>query len=106
MSIAKCASYDEDLAAKFATLFDQLGGLAKLVRNKTVAIKPNLTGGPGMKVNGLAHGRSHMMHPRVMEAMVHLMGRAGAKRIRIVESNWGPRRLESPCRPRASISPR
>jgi hypothetical protein len=27
VTIAKCASYDEDLTAKLSTMFDQLGGL-------------------------------------------------------------------------------
>jgi uncharacterized protein (DUF362 family) len=94
VSIAKCASYNEDIVAKLSTMFDQLGGLPKLVRNKTVTIKPNLTGGPGNKLHGLAPGLTHMVHPKVVEATVYLMGKAGAKRVRIVESNWGPRVLE------------
>lgn len=94
VSIAKCASYDEDVTAKLATMFDQLGGLAKLVRNKTVAIKLNMTGGPGNRVNGLAPGITHMVHPKLVAATAYLMGRAGAKRVRFVESAWGPRLLE------------
>ena len=93
VSIAKCPSYD-DVTGKLDTMFDQLGGLSKLVRNKTVGIKLNLTGGPGMRVNGLDPGRTHMVHPKVVAATVFLMGRAGAKRVRILESAWGPRRLE------------
>ena len=94
VSIAKCASYDEDVTAKLSTMFDQLGGLAKLVRNKTVAIKLNMTGGPGNRLNGAAPGITHMVHPKVIAATAYLMGRAGAKRVRFVESAWGPRALE------------
>ena len=94
VSIAKCASYDEDVTAKLATMFDQLGGLPKLVRNKTVTIKLNLTGGPTNKLNGAAPGITHMVHPKIVTATVFLMSRAGAKRVRLVESCWGPRRLE------------
>jgi uncharacterized protein (DUF362 family) len=94
VSIAKCASYDEDVAAKLATMFDQLGGLPKLVRNKTVAIKLNMTGGPGNRLNGAAPGITHMVNPRVVEATVHLMVRAGARRVRILESAWGPTVLQ------------
>ncbi|HEX3746372.1 MAG TPA: DUF362 domain-containing protein [Bryobacteraceae bacterium] len=94
VSIAKCASYDEDVTAKLSTMFDQLGGLAKLVRNKTVTIKMNLTGGPSNRVNGLEPGITHMVHPKVVVATAYLMSRAGAKRVRLVESAWGPRRLE------------
>ena len=35
VSIAKCASYDEDVTAKLSAMFDQLGGLERVVRNKT-----------------------------------------------------------------------
>ena len=49
VSIAKCASYDEDVQAKLATIFDQLGGLERLVRNKTVTVKLNMTGSPGQR---------------------------------------------------------
>jgi uncharacterized protein (DUF362 family) len=94
VSIAQCASYDEDVTARLAAMFDQLGGLPKLVRNKTVAIKLNLTGGPGNKLNGAPVVVTHMVHPKVVEAAVYLMGRAGAKRIRLLESAWGPRVLE------------
>lgn len=93
VSIAKCASYD-DVTGKLATMFDQLGGLQKLVGNKTVTIKLNMTGGPGMRVNGLPPGHTHMVHPKVVAATAYLMGRAGAKRIRFVESAWGPRLME------------
>jgi len=94
VSIAKCASYDEDVTAKLATMFDQLGGLPKLVRNKTVTLKLNLTGGPGMRVNGAEPGLTHMVHPKLVTATAYLMSRAGAKRVRLVESAWGPRLLE------------
>lgn len=94
VSIAKCASYDEDVTAKLSTMFDQLGGLSKLVRNKTVTIKLNLTGGPANRINGIEPGITHMVHPKLVAATAYLMSRAGAKRVRLVESAWGPRRLE------------
>lgn len=64
------------------------------MQNKTVSLKLNLTGGPTNRLNGAAPGLTHMVHPKVLEATVHLMGRAGAKRVRILESSWGPRLLE------------
>jgi uncharacterized protein (DUF362 family) len=94
VSIAKCASYEEDVTAKLATMFDQLGGLEKLVRNKTVTIKLNMTGGPTNRLNGAAPGLTHMVHPKVVAATAYLMGRAGAKRVRFVESAWGPTVLQ------------
>jgi uncharacterized protein (DUF362 family) len=70
-------------------MFDQIGGLQKLVANKTVTIKLNLTGSPAHRFQGKPLGATHYSHPRTIEAMLHLMGRAGAKRIRLVESAWG-----------------
>ena len=88
VAIAKCATYDEDVTAKMAALFDQLGGLEKLVRNKTVTIKVNMTGPPGQRFRGMALGLTHYTHPKVVGATAYLLGRAGAKRIRFVESSW------------------
>lgn len=87
VSVAKCASYEEDVTAKLATMFDQLGGLPRLVRNKTVSIKLNMTGGPANRLNGAAPGTTHMVHPKMVAATAYLMSRAGAKRIRFVEGS-------------------
>ena len=89
VSIAKCPSYDEDLNATLATMFDQLGGLEGLVRNKTVTVKINMTGSPSQKFHGMAPAVTHYTHPKLIGATAYLMGRAGAKRIRFVESSWG-----------------
>jgi uncharacterized protein (DUF362 family) len=88
VAIAKCATYDEDVAAKMAAMFDQLGGLEKLVRNKTVTVKVNMTGPPEQRFQGLALGLTHYTHPKVVGATAYLLGRAGARRIRFVESAW------------------
>jgi len=88
VAIAKCASYDEDVAARLATMFDQLGGLDRLVRGKTVTIKLNMTGSPAHRVDGRPPGVTHYVHPKLVGATAHLMGRAGARRIRFVESAW------------------
>jgi len=88
VSIAKCASYDEDITAKLATMFEQLGGLERLVRNKTVTVKLNLTGAPSQRVRGLAPALTHYTHPKLVGAAAYLMGRAGAKRVNFVESAW------------------
>jgi uncharacterized protein (DUF362 family) len=88
VSIAKCPSYDEDVTAKLGTMFDQLGGLGRLVRNKTVTVKLNMTGGPGNRLQGLAPAMTHYVHPRVVGATAYHLSRAGAKRIRFVESPW------------------
>jgi uncharacterized protein (DUF362 family) len=88
VAIAKCASYDEDVTARLATMFDQLGGLDRIVRGKTVTVKLNMTGSPGLRVDGRAPGVTHYVHPKLVGATAHLMGQAGARRIRFVESAW------------------
>ena len=89
VAIAKCATYsDTEVLSNLKTLFDQLGGLGKLVRNKTVTVKINLTGSPGQRFQGRPLGSTHYTHPQVIMATAHLMGEAGATRIRFVESAW------------------
>jgi len=89
VAIAKCATYsDVEVASNLKTMFDQLGGLSKLVNNKTVTVKLNLTGSPGQRFEGRPLGVTHYTHPAVIAATAHLMGEAGAKRIRFVESAW------------------
>jgi uncharacterized protein (DUF362 family) len=69
-------------------MFDQLGGLGNLVKGKTVAIKLNLTGGPSQRMDYVPLGNSYWVHPSVVGATVHLLGRAGARHIRLLESPW------------------
>ena len=88
VSIAK-VTYQDDLTPVIAKMFDQLGGLNKLVKSKTVTIKLNLTGAPSIRYQGKALGVTHYSHPKTVMSMVHLLDQAGAKRIRLVESAWG-----------------
>lgn len=88
VSIAKCPSYNEDIAAILGTMFDQIGGAERLVKNKTVTIKLNLTGSPGLRFQGKPLGSTHYTHPKTLGAMIYTLDRAGARRIRLVESCW------------------
>lgn len=88
VSVARCASYSEDVTAYLSAMFDQLGGLERLVRGKTVTIKVNMTGSPGSRLRGKAPALTHYTHPKVLGAAAYLLGRAGARRIRFVESAW------------------
>jgi uncharacterized protein (DUF362 family) len=89
VAIARCRTYtSSELLGVMARMFDQLGGLERLVRGKTVAMKVNLTGAPSYRLGHLPLEETHYTHPQVIAATAHLMGRAGAKRIRILESPW------------------
>ncbi|NWG14708.1 MAG: DUF362 domain-containing protein [Acidobacteria bacterium] len=86
VSVAKCPSYDGDLAAKLAVMFDQIGGIEGLVGGKTVAIKLNLTGG-GRGYRPYLPGDTFWVNGKLTAAVCHLLNRAGARRIRLLESN-------------------
>jgi uncharacterized protein (DUF362 family) len=89
VSIARCRTYDGDLTGELSTMFDQLGGLGRIVKNKTVTIKVNLTGSPGVRFQGKPLGLTHYTHPKMAGAMAYLLERSGARRVRFVESCWG-----------------
>ncbi|MFN0104184.1 MAG: DUF362 domain-containing protein [Bryobacteraceae bacterium] len=88
VAIAKCPSYDLDQVELLNGMFEQLGGLSGIVRNKTVTVKVNLTGSPALKLQGRPLGVTHYTHPKQIAALAHLLDRAGARRIRFVESAW------------------
>ena len=88
VTIAKCDSYDGDLTGTLSKMFDELGGLGRIVKNKTVTIKVNLTGSPALKFQGRPLGLTHYTHPKMAAAMTYLLERSGARRVRFVESAW------------------
>ena len=85
VSIARCGSYGAELAPTLARMFDQLGGLGKLVAGKTVAVKVNMTGDARMRLGTTPAELTHFTHPAVVGATVHHLAAAGARRIRVVE---------------------
>jgi uncharacterized protein (DUF362 family) len=89
VAIAKCKTYDPaELMTAMAKMFDQIGGLRRIVKGKTVSVKINLTGAYTYRLGYAPLGDSHYTHPAVIAAAVSLMGKAGARRIRILESPW------------------
>lgn len=89
VAVARCATYGPEVRATLATLFDQLGGIDKLVRGKTVALKINVTGSPPEFFHKMPLGETYWVHPQVVGSVVSLLGKAGARRIRLVESPTG-----------------
>jgi uncharacterized protein (DUF362 family) len=88
VAIAKTKTYGPELVPVMARMFDQIGGIGTLVRGKTVAIKVNLTGSPKYRLGHSPAELAQWTHPDVIGAVVHLIGKAGAKRIRLLESPW------------------
>jgi uncharacterized protein (DUF362 family) len=106
VAVGTCHEYGPEVLETLSSMFDQLGGLEGLVRGKTVAIKLNLTGLATDRLGYLPAEITHWVHPEVIGATVHLLGQAGAQRIRLLESplvttepleefmlqaNWEPR---------------
>ena len=88
VAIAKTKTYGPELVPVLARMFDQIGGIGTLVRGKTVAIKLNLTGSPKYRLGHSPAELAQWTYPDVIGAAVHLIGKAGAKRIRLLESPW------------------
>ncbi len=88
VAVAKCSTYGPQLVPVMERMFDQLGGLGRLVKNKTVAIKVNLTGSPSYRLGHTPAELAHWTHPRVIGATIHILNKAGAQRIRVLESPW------------------
>ena len=90
VAIARCREYEPAvLTERVATLFDQLGGIDRLVSGKTVTIKLNLTGTPSQRFEGRPVGSTHYCHPNLVGVVCNLIGKAGATRVRLVESGFG-----------------
>jgi hypothetical protein len=88
VAIARCMDYGASLMPALRTMMDQIGGLGRIVKGKTVAIKVNLTGSSTSRLSYAPLEHTHWTHPAVVGALVRLMGEAGAQRVRILESAW------------------
>ena len=88
VAIARCPGYGSEFLSATEKLFDQLGGMGRLVKGKTVTIKINLTGEADMRLDHVSAGRTTWTHPRSVATVVHLLDKAGARRIRMVEGAW------------------
>jgi uncharacterized protein (DUF362 family) len=87
VALARCRAYDDGVLSSLRKMFDQLGGIGGLVAGKTVAIKINMTGSLRARTGYRPAWNTRWSHPVVIGAAVHLIGEAGARRIRIVESS-------------------
>jgi uncharacterized protein (DUF362 family) len=88
VTVARCGTYGTELVPTLEKMFDQLGGMGRLVKGKTVCMKINLTGASSYRLGYVPAERAHWTHPAVVGATAHLLSRAGARRIRVVECAW------------------
>ncbi len=87
VGIARCRKYDSGaILAELETLMDKIGGIRPLVEGKTVAVKVNLVGNVRQDVHGKPASRTYQVHPAVVLAVARLLDKAGARRIRFLES--------------------
>ena len=88
VAVARCHAYGHEMTAVMDRMFDQLGGLGRIVKDKTIGIKINLTGSGADRVGHTPAELAQWTHPRVIGAAIHLMDRAGARRLRLLESGF------------------
>jgi uncharacterized protein (DUF362 family) len=88
VAVARCKTYGLELVPTMEKMFDQLGGLGGLVKGKTVAIKVNFIGVRWSRLGNALMEDTFWTHPRIIGATVNLLGKAGARRIRVVEGPW------------------
>lgn len=86
VAVGMCPEYGSGVLPAMTTMFDQLGGLDRLVRGKTVAVKLNLTGMAYDRLGHLPASVTHWVHPDVVGATVRLLAKAGASKVRLLES--------------------
>lgn len=95
VAITACKTYGPEVRAALDHCFDLLGGLGSLVKNKTVAVKVNLTGTDPKPFLGKPVGETYMTHYATAAALGASLFAAGARRVRFVESIASKDLLES-----------
>ena len=84
VSIARCRSYDRAFDDSLGSALDKIGGIGSLVKGKTVAVKLNLTG--NVTRFPVSADMPYRNDPASVLSLAHHLSRAGAARIRFIES--------------------
>ena len=87
VALASCPAYGKAVTPVLRRMFDQLGGIGRLVSGKTVAIKINMANPLLARTGHTPAWFTRWSHPDTIGAAVQLLGEAGATRIRILESS-------------------
>jgi len=83
VAIVRCRDY-ATFRPRLSSAFDQIGGIEKLVRGKTVGIKLNLTGNPANFP--LTPDLPYRTDGNTVADVVYVFAKTGARRVRIIES--------------------
>ena len=95
VALARCESFEPQLLRrKFDEVLDLIGGIDRMVRNKTVTIKVNLTGLAWKPFAGMPAYESYQTHPNTVAALCAIFHDAGAKRIVVVENLYWDRPMQ------------
>jgi uncharacterized protein (DUF362 family) len=89
VAITRCRGYGPPMRAALDKGFDLLGGIGRLVKDKTVTVKINLTGSDYRRFQRFLDrpvGETYMTHPLTAQALAAALFAAGARRVRFVES--------------------
>ncbi len=96
VGIVRCESFEpKPFRRGLDQVLDLIGGIDKMVRNRTVTIKVNLTGMQWKPFGGLPAYESYQTHPGTVAALCAVLADAGARRIVVVENLYWDRPIES-----------
>ena len=96
VAIQRCESFEPQLLRKqLDAVLDGIGGIKKLVENKTVTIKINLTGLEWKPLFGKPAYETYQTHPNTVAALCAALADAGAKQIVVVENPYWDRPFEA-----------
>ncbi|MCI0537793.1 MAG: DUF362 domain-containing protein [Verrucomicrobiales bacterium] len=95
VAIASCRSYGPEVRTALDNCFDLIGGIGSLVKSKTVTVKINLTGTDFTQYLNRPVGETFMTHESTVLALTSALFKAGAKRVRLVESTQSRAALEN-----------
>ncbi|WP_162601303.1 DUF362 domain-containing protein [Occallatibacter savannae] len=85
VALVSCSDYGQ-FEQQLGTALDSIGDVKKLVHGKTVAVKVNLAGDPRVWPSAVPGGEVFRTNPQSVRATISLLVKAGARRIRILES--------------------
>ena len=99
VGIQRCESFEPQLLRRrLDAVLDLIGGIKKLVENKTVTIKINLTGLEWKPLGGMPAYETYQTHPNTVAALAAALADAGARRIVVVENLYWDKPFETVLR--------